>query len=41
MPQSSASSVVGLVLGSQDATPLDDGVEVTFYGIVDIVRILV
>ena len=58
----SASSVVGLVLGSQDATPLefwvgvreggrlqlddlvvtrttlDDGDEVTFYGIVDIVR---
>ncbi len=61
MPESS-SSVVGLVLGSQDATPLefwvgvreggrlqlddlvvtrttlDDGEEVTFYGIVDIVR---
>ena len=58
----SSSSVVGLVLGSQDATPLefwvgvreggrlqlddlvvtrttlDDGDEVTFYGIVDIVR---
>ena len=62
MPPSSDSSVVGLVLGSQDATPLEfwvgvgeggrlqlddlvvtkttlnDGEEVTFYGIVDIVR---
>jgi len=38
MPDSSASSVVGLVLGSQDTRPLDDGEEVRFYGIVDIVR---
>ena len=38
MPESSASSVVGLVLGSQDTRPLDDGEEVRFYGIVDIVR---
>ena len=61
-PSASASSTVGLVLGSQDATPLefwvgvgeggrlqlddlvvtktrlDDGDEVTFYGIVDVVR---